>query len=566
MRKLRWPLLIALGALLLLLGYLLGGRPTFQPAAQEPVAGGVYREALVGSIVRLNPVLDAFNQVDRDIDRLLYRGLVGYDYRGVIVPELADSWAVSADATLYTFSLRRAARWHDGEPVTADDVIYTFSLLQDPQYPGPADLQALWSEIEIRRLDERTVQFQLPEPFAPFPDYLTMGLLPEHLLRGVSAAELVDHPFHIEPIGTGPFRFERYLMNEGQIAGVRLGRWEDFYGGAPLLEAVALHTFADEAAAFSALRQGQVEGLGDVSRSLLPRVLEDPQLALYSARRPSFAVVFLNVNHPEKTFLADKRLRQALLLAINRQWIIDSILQGQAVMASGPILPGSWAHSPSVPTYPYDPFRAAQMLDQLDWKLPPGAMPGSPEYVRRQEDTPLAITLNFAAQGDHPAIAQAIAENWRAVGIQVELQPIQPADLVPEVLVPRGFEAALTDLLLGPFPDPDPYPFWHDTQAETGQNYSGFSDRNIGIWLEKARITPAISTRQELYKSFQHRFQDQLPALILYAPIYNFAINAHIGGVSLGPIYDPSDRFQSITRWYFLAPTAPEIEAAGQQE
>ncbi len=560
MRNLRWHLLIAIGALILLLGYLLGNRPQVAPSAPEPVAGGVYREALVGSIVRLNPVLDAFNQVDRDIDRLLYRGLVSYDTRGLIVPELADSWAVSADATLYTFSIRRDARWHDGQPVRADDVIYTYSLLQDPDYPGPADLQAFWSEIQFRRLDERTVQFQLPEPFAPFLDYLTMGLLPDHLLRGVSAAELPDHPFHVDPVGTGPFRFERYLMEGDQIVGVRLARWDDFYGGAPLLDAVEFYTYTDEGQAFSAYRRGEVQGLGEVPRSLLPRVLEDPQLNLYSARQPSFGLVFLNVSHPEKTYLGEKRLRQALMLAINRQWIVDTIFQGQAILAAGPILPGTWAYSESVPTYPFDPYRAAQLLDDLGWKLPPGAAPGTPEYVRVRDEVPLSLVLTHTTEGDHPAVAQAIAENWRAVGIQVELAPVPPAKLIPEVLAPRAFEATLTDLYLGRYPDPDPYPFWHDSQAETGQNYSGFTDRNIGIWLEKARTTPTLSTRQELYKSFQHRFQDQLPALVLYSPVYNYAISRAIGGVSLGPIFDPSDRFQSISRWHILSPPEPQTE------
>ncbi|MCJ7513793.1 MAG: ABC transporter substrate-binding protein, partial [Anaerolineales bacterium] len=189
MRRIRWQILIAVGGLLLILALLLQQSP--EPGTPEllPQKGGSYVEGLMGSVVRLNPVLDYANQADRDVDRLLYSGLVRFDSRGVPEPDLAESWAVSADATLYTFTLRPDATWHDGLPVTSDDVIYTFSKMQDEDFPGPEDLRELWSEINIIRLDDRNVQFQLPEPFAPFMDYLALGLLPEHLLRGVSAGD-----------------------------------------------------------------------------------------------------------------------------------------------------------------------------------------------------------------------------------------------------------------------------------------------------------------------------------------------------------------------------------------
>jgi peptide/nickel transport system substrate-binding protein len=110
----------------------------------------------------------------------------------------------------------------------------------------------------------------------------------------------------------------------------------------------------------------------------------------------------------------------------------------------------------------------------------------------------------------------------------------------------------LTDINLTRSPDPDPYPFWHDSQAETGQNYGGFEDRNSSIWLEQARITPDFAKRADLYQSFQHRFNDQIPALPLVNPVYSFAIDASVQGVTVGPMLDPSDRFASITSWYLL--------------
>lgn len=553
-RKFRWQITIALGGMLLILGLLTGGQPPRAVSLEpEPVAGGAYAEALVGTTLRLNPVLDFANQVDRDIDRLLYRGLVRFDSRGNPTPDLAEDWAVSADGTLYTFTLRADARWHDGTPVTADDVVYTFSKFQDPDYPGPEDLKAFWENVRVIALEDQAVQFQLPEPFAPFLDYVAVGLLPDHLLRGVSVTDLVDHPFHLEPVGTGPFQFDRFILEDDRIVGVSLVPSETYEGEGPFLERFEFRFYPSQAAAYEAYKRGEVQGLGQVGQAQLPEVLADPGLNLYAAPLPRLGLVFLNLKHPEKTFFAEKPVRQALLAAINRQWIVDKALQGQAILAVGPIRPGTWAYSDSLTPDPFDPVRAARLLDDAGWELPVGAEPGDQEYLRSKEGVPLAFELTYPDLPVYQTIAEALQANWAAIGVKVSLAPVEPEALLEEVLEPRAFEAVLTELDLGPYPDPDPYPFWHDSQAESGQNYGGFTDRNISIWLEQARTNPDYGRRAQLYRSFQHRFQDQVPALLLYYPVYNYAVSSEIQGVSVGPLTDPSDRFATVERWHILA-------------
>ncbi|MGD2057574.1 MAG: ABC transporter substrate-binding protein, partial [Anaerolineales bacterium] len=220
MRKLRWPLVIAIVGILAVVVILLSQSSDPSVIAPQPVEGGAYAEALIGELQRLNPILDEFNQPDQDVDRLIFSGLVSFDSRGNPQKDLAESWSISADASLYTVVLRENAVWHDGQPVTADDIVYTFSKFQDDDYPGPADLHEFWSEINIIRLDDRRVQFQLAEPFSPFLDYLTTGLLPDHLLRGVSASALIDHPFNLHPIGTGPYQFDSFVLENEDIIGV----------------------------------------------------------------------------------------------------------------------------------------------------------------------------------------------------------------------------------------------------------------------------------------------------------------------------------------------------------
>jgi peptide/nickel transport system substrate-binding protein len=424
--------------------------------------------------------------------------------------------------------------------------------MQDEDYPGPEDFQAMWQQVNIIRLDEHRVQFQLPEPFAPFLDYLAVGLLPDHLLRGVSAGELIDHPFNLQPIGTGPFAFDRFVVEDGEIASVSLAAFEDYYGKIPYLERVEFRFFENSRDALDAYLAGEIQGIGQIDAAIFTEVLNSPDLNLYTSRLPRMSLVFINSKHSEKTFLAEKKFRQALMLSVNRQWIIDHALQSQGLIPCGPIMPGTWAHSESLECLDYEPDRAASLLDELEWKLPVGATPGTPEYQRTKDDQALSLELIHGNDPTDEIVAEMLKTSWEAIGIRVELKEVNGESLLKDYLEPRDFELVLTEINLSRSPDPDPYPFWHDSQTETGQNYGGFTDRNISIWLEQARINPDFGRRAELYRNFQHRFQDLVPALLLYYHVYSYAIDAQVQGVTVGPLYDPSDRFRNISDWYLL--------------
>ncbi|MGD8634060.1 MAG: peptide ABC transporter substrate-binding protein [Anaerolineales bacterium] len=553
MRKLRWPLVIAIVGILAVVVILLSQSSDPSVIAPQPVEGGAYAEALIGELQRLNPILDEFNQPDQDVDRLIFSGLVSFDSRGNPQKDLAESWSISADASLYTVVLRENAVWHDGQPVTADDIVYTFSKFQDDDYPGPADLHEFWSEINIIRLDDRRVQFQLAEPFSPFLDYLTTGLLPDHLLRGVSASALIDHPFNLHPIGTGPYQFDSFVLENEDIIGVSLSAFNDYYLSRPFLDRVEFRLVRDSQAAYDAFQNELVTGISRVDSALLDSVLDDPQLNLYTARLPRLGMLFLNLKNPVKEFLAEKQIRLALMLALNRDWIIQSALDGQAVPPIGPIMPGTWAFADGLQPHQYDPIEAERILDEQGWELTAGAAQGTEEYVRSKDDQSLALELVHAEDPVSTEIAELIESYWEDVGVQVTRVPVAADELLNSYLEPREFEAVLTEVNYGPYPDPDPYPFWHDSQTETGQNYAGFEDRNTSIWLEQARTTPDPSRRADLYASFQYRFQDQLPSLPLYYPVYNFAIDAQFQGVTVGPMYKSSDRFRTFPSWHLIA-------------
>jgi peptide/nickel transport system substrate-binding protein len=212
MKNLRWQLLIITITLVIVGALLVTQEPGQQIFLPQPSSGGVYSEALVGSISRLNPLLEQNNAPDRDVNRLLFSSLIRFDARGLPTPDLADSWGVSQDGTIYNISLRPNAFWHDGQPVTSDDVLFTIEMIKDDSSFYPADVRELWKSVEIKKLNERTLQFLLPEPFAPFLDYLNFGIVPRHLLESIPAAEMpaagrqralqVRPPYHRERPGS----------------------------------------------------------------------------------------------------------------------------------------------------------------------------------------------------------------------------------------------------------------------------------------------------------------------------------------------------------------------------
>ncbi len=296
MKKLRWPLLIVLLALVAIGVLLIGQQPAvLQPVVApviQPAKGGAYTEGLLGSAGRFNPVLDFNNPPDRDIDRLIFSGLVRFDDRGLPVGDLADSWGISRDGTVYNFSLRPKASWHDGKPVTSDDVIFTIDMLKDDQSNAPPDVREMWKQVQVKRLDDKTLQFRLPEPFAPFMDYLAFGVLPKHLLGELTYEEMVVAPFNLKPIGSGPYRFDRLETDQGKVIELVLKSFDNYYGKKSYIDQIAFKFYPDAKTALSAFKEGELMGIRQITSDVLPEVLKDPELNLYTSRLPEMAIVF----------------------------------------------------------------------------------------------------------------------------------------------------------------------------------------------------------------------------------------------------------------------------------
>lgn len=555
MKRFRWQILIVALALVAIAALMLVQQPTtvIQPeASAEPASGGSYAEALIGSFGRLNPLLDTYNSADRDVDRLVFSGLVRFDDLGVAQPDLAESWGISQDGLVYNFSIRSQATWHDGAPVTSEDIVFTVELLRAVEIPIPEDLHALWEQVEVHILDEKTLQFRLPEPFAPFLDYLAFGVLPRHLLEDIPPAELIDADFNLKPVGSGPFRFESLLSEDGQVNGVVLSAYDGYYGTRPFLDQVVFRYYPDAQSALSAYQQGEVLGISQVSVETLPQVLMEPQLKLYTGRSPQLTLIYFNLDNPELPFFQDASLRRALLTGLNRQWMVDRVLGGQAILADSPIFPGTWAYYDNIERLPYEPNGALNSIKAAGYVL---ATDGS--TVRSKDGVALSFEMLFPSDATHTALFEAIRRDWARLGVDVKPVPVTYEELIQNYLDPRTYQAALVDLNLSRSPDPDPYPFWDQAQATGGQNYANWNDRQASEYLESARVSADMGERSKAYRNFQVRFTQELPALPLFYPVYSYAVDTQVQGVRMGPLLEPSDRFATISTWYFLEAPAP---------
>jgi peptide/nickel transport system substrate-binding protein len=538
MERIRLQVIIALLAIFLLvaaMGYLALNVTT----VMVPDFGGTYIEGVAGNPQMINPILCQSNPVDQDLVALIFTGLTRSDEKGEIVPDLAERWEVTQGGTVYTFYLRQDVVWHDGAPFTAADVVFTINAMQHPDYQGPSFLADMWRSVVVEQVDAYTVRFTLREPFAPFLDYTTIGILPAHILGSVPVKALGESKFNASPVGTGPFK-----VAEVSAQRLLLVAFPDFYRPRPYLERLEFIFYPNEPSVFEARKRGEVMGIARVLPEYLKAVREDDSLTLYTAPLSGYNLVFLNLS---RAIFQDRAVRQAMMWALNRQKLVDDILNGQGIVIHSPIMPSSWAYAPGVQQYRYDPRKARDLLEEAGW------FDDNRDGVRERGSLKLEFTL--ATNDDDPVrvrLIQEISAQLAAVGIRATPEAVGWEELVGQRLRLRRYDAVLGGWQNLP-PDPDPYPYWHSSQAnENGLNFANYISEEADLLLQDARATTDKAQRADSYRRFQELFASDVPSILLYQPVYNYAVDTRVRGVQVGPMINSSDRFRTIAQWYIV--------------
>jgi peptide/nickel transport system substrate-binding protein len=303
---------------------------------------------------------------------------------------------------------------------------------------------------------------------------------------------------------------------------------------------LTIRFYPDHQSLLPAYDRGEIDGISWIWPRDIEEVTKRSDLQLFSAPLSGYTLIYLNQENPNLPFFKEKAVRQALLYGLDRQALVNDVLHGQALVAHTPVLPGTWSFDPEVTHYTYDPDRARQLLDEAGWVDSDG------DGIRDRE----GVKLAFILLGDDQAMLDSISSMWAEIGVQASPQAVTLAGLTSDFLVPRNFDAALVHWELAG--DPDPYPLWHSTQAKDGQNYSGWNNRAADEAIEKARAISDRAERKDLLAEFQRIFSEEVPALLLYYPVYTYGVRDKVHNVQMVPLNSPADRFRTIADWYIV--------------
>lgn len=471
------------------------------PVAKEPAYGDTFIEGSIGDASTLLPIL-ASDSASSGINGLVYSGLVRYDGDLKVVGELAESWEISADNLTITFHLRKGVKWHDGAPFTAADVLFTYQLYIDPETPT-AYAESYLQVKQAVAPDDYTFRVTYAEPYAPALMSWGFSVLPKHLLAGkkITASELARRP-----VGTGPYRFVEWQSGEKIV----LEANRDYFEGSPFIKRFVFRIIPDTSTQFLELQTG---GLDYMALSPLQYDRQTDTLAfkrLFNKYRYlAFGYTYLGYNLKRPMF-QDRRVRQALAYAIDKQEIIDGVLLGYGEAATGPYKPDAWVYNGAVPRYAYNPAKARELLAAAGWSDSDG------DGILDKQGQAFSFTIVTNQGNDlRSKSGEIIQRRFREVGIDVQLRIIEWATFLKEFINPGNFDATILGWSGGP--EPDQYEIWHSSKTGPRElNFIGYKNPEVDLLLEKGRRIFDQGERKLIYDRFQQILAEDQPYTFLF--------------------------------------------------
>ena len=468
---------------------------------RETNAGDIFVSASIGEPSNLIPIL-ATDSASQDVVGKVFNGLLRYNPDLELEGDLAEKWEVLDEGKTLIFHLRKNVLWHDLQPFTAADVEFTYLKLIDPDIPTPfgGDFTIV-KRLEV--LDPFTVRVEYEQPFSPALSSWTMWIMPKHLMEH---EDLLQSSFTRSPIGTGPFQFKRWLDGNR----VELVVFDRYFERRPKLRGVIYRVIPDQTTMFLELHQQTIDMMGLTPLQYL-RLTDSSyfEKEFRKFRYPSLGYVYLGYNL-KKDLFQDKKVRQALDLAVNKQEIIDGVLMGLGRVCTGPFTPESWAHNAAVRSHSYDPEKALRLLHQQGWA------DTDKDGILDKGGRPFEFTIttnqgNFQRQ----LSAEIIQKRLKDIGISVKIKIIEWSAFIKEFIDKRQFDAVL--LGWGLSLDPDPYDIWHSSKTRQGEfNFISYENQRVDALIEKGRRTFDMNARKDAYHEMHSIVYEEQPVMFLY--------------------------------------------------
>ena len=484
-----------------------------------PAYGDLFIDGSLGDASTLLPPL-AMDASSAGIISLIYNGLVKYDGDLNLVGDLAESWDISKDGLTITFHLRHGVKWQDGAPFTAKDVLFSYQVMVDPKTPTAYSGDYLQVK-KAEAPDDYTFRVTYHQPFAPALGSWGLAIMPRHLLEG---QDITKSPLARHPIGTGPYIFKEWKT--GQM--IALAYNPNYFEGRVYLNGYLSRIIPDLATMFLELKSGNIDRMGLTPLQYTRQTAYPKFDRLYKKYRYiPFSYIYLGYNLRDPRF-ADRRVRQALTHAINKQEIIDGVLMGLGEKAYGPYKPGTWYYNPNVPKFPYDPAKAKALLAEAGWH--PNA-----DGILTKDGKPFDFTI-LTNQGNDIRVrtAEIIQRRLHDIGIKVHIRTIEWAAFLKQFIEKGRFDAVLLGWNTGL--DPDQYDIWSSTKTKPGElNFTGYKNPEVDKLLSEGRHTFDREKRRQAYFKFQEILAEDQPYTFLFVPDALPAISRRFHGIKPAP-------------------------------
>ncbi|RPI10709.1 MAG: peptide-binding protein, partial [Zetaproteobacteria bacterium] len=505
----------------------------------QPAYGDTLVQASIGDISGLIPNITS-DSASHEIGGFIYSNLVRTDKEFRPEGELAERWEISADEMSITFYLRRGVKWHDGEEVTAEDVDFTYRYMIDPKTPtayGEPFRQVQRAEV----VDRYTYRVTYSKPYAPALLSWGIWILPRHILEpawkaGVDLRTTRQNRF---PVGSGPYRFVEWKTGEKVV----LEANPDYFEGPPYIRRVVYRIIPDQSTIFLEVKARNIDMAG-LTPIQYRRQTEYPafQKAFHRYRYVANSYAYLGFNLRDPRF-QDRRVRQAMAHAIDKEEIIEGVLLGLGRPAVGPYKPGTWWYRDDVTTYPFDPERAQALLAEAGWKR------ASAGGLLEKDGKPFSFTIR-TNQGNQvrQQTAEIVQRRLRAVGIDAKIHVVEWAAFINTFIRKRDFEAIILGWGLGS--DPDQYDIWHSSKTGTDElNHISYANPRVDELLEAGRRTFNQERRAAIYGELQQVLAEDQPLVFLYVPDALPVVSARVRGVEPAP----AGITHNFIRWYVPA-------------
>jgi peptide/nickel transport system substrate-binding protein len=503
-----------------------------------PTVGGFIREGIIGQPQYINPVLSFSNDVnkpDRVLEYLIYPTLFRLDAEGNFANELVEGYTVSDNGKEYIFKIKSGVTWDDNTPLTVDDVIFTIETIKNPDYNSP--LNSALKGVNITRVDDSTLKINLNSSYSPFLSGLTFGILPKHIWNNLEPSAFLLAKANLEPVGAGKFRYKSIQKKkDGNIASITIERNPNYFGAKPNIDTFTLVFYKqnEEDKMIKDFKQNELQAITQLKNTLSEsdkfqaNILNTPQ---------SFGMIF-NVKDP---LLTNKEIRQAIASSINKDELVNNILQGEATSVNGVLSTFNKFYVDTPIEQNID--NAKQILDNANWKDVDG------DGIREKDNQKAEFTLLVASGNKVDEVTQKLKAQIKEIGIQMNTEVIPFNELSNNQIRNRSYQALFLGIGLNIYPDP--YIYWHSSQVNSpGLNLAQYTNINNDGYIETARTNTDINVISSSLAQFQQQIASDVPAIFIYSPQYLYYTKPIISNIRLSTGNSSVDRYASISEWY----------------